>query len=99
MEVTKLHSQGQSIREIARQLETSKYWVEYRSTRSTETPANPGGVFVGGVFFQKMFRLSESGVFRTNELATNAQIFPSSMVSDCGVRKNVEKSKLRWTIV
>jgi len=29
MDVAKLHSQGQCIREIARQLETSKYWVEY----------------------------------------------------------------------
>ena len=36
MDVARLHSQGQSIREIARQLETSKYWVEYSINKIKE---------------------------------------------------------------
>jgi len=38
MDVAKLHSQGQSIREIARQLETSKYWVEYSISEIQRNP-------------------------------------------------------------
>ncbi len=36
MDVARLYSQGQSIREIARQLETSKYWVEYSINKLKE---------------------------------------------------------------
>ena len=44
MDVAKLHSQGQSIREIARQLETSKYWVEYSINEIQRNPDKLKGV-------------------------------------------------------
>jgi hypothetical protein len=44
MDVAKLHSQGQSIREIARQLETSKYWVEYSISEIQRNPDKLKGV-------------------------------------------------------
>ena len=44
MDVAKLHSQGQSIREIARQLETSKYWVEYSINEIQKNPDKLKGV-------------------------------------------------------
>jgi DNA invertase Pin-like site-specific DNA recombinase len=37
-DVVILHSQGQSIREIAKQLETSKYWVEYSISEIQRNP-------------------------------------------------------------
>ena len=43
-DVAKLHSQGQSIREIARQLETSKYWVEYSINEIRRNPDKLKGV-------------------------------------------------------
>ena len=44
MDVAKLHSQGQSIREIAKQLETSKYWVEYSINEIHRNPDKLRGV-------------------------------------------------------
>jgi DNA invertase Pin-like site-specific DNA recombinase len=44
MDVGRLHSQGQSIREIARQLETSKYWVEYSINEIYRNPDKVKGV-------------------------------------------------------
>jgi DNA invertase Pin-like site-specific DNA recombinase len=44
MEVARLHSRGQSIREIARQLETSKYWVEYSINEIQRNPDKFKGV-------------------------------------------------------
>ena len=44
MDVAKLHFQGQSIREIARQLETSKYWVEYSISYIQRNPDKLKGV-------------------------------------------------------
>ena len=37
-DVAKLHSQGQSIREIAKQLDTSKYWVEFSINEIQKNP-------------------------------------------------------------
>ncbi len=79
MDVAKLHSQGQSIREIARQLDTSKYWVEYSSMRSREIQTTSRGCLCRRGFPRTISDLSESGVFRTNKLTTNAQIFHRSM--------------------
>ena len=44
MDVAKLHSQGQSIREIAKQLETSRYWVEYSINEIQRNPDKLKGV-------------------------------------------------------
>ena len=44
MDVTKLHSQGQSIREVAKQLDTSKYWVEYSINKIQRNPDKLKGV-------------------------------------------------------
>jgi DNA invertase Pin-like site-specific DNA recombinase len=83
-EVAKLHSQGQSIREIATQLETSKYWVEYSMNEIRRTHDKLKGCLCRRGIFQRMFRLSESGVFQTDELPANTPIFPGSMVREYG---------------
>jgi DNA invertase Pin-like site-specific DNA recombinase len=83
-EVAKLYSKGQSIREIGRQLETSRYWVEHSINEIQRNPDKLKGCLCRRGIFQRMFRLSESGVFQTDELPANTPIFPGSMVREYG---------------
>ena len=43
-DVVRLHSQGKSLREIAKELETSKYWVEYSINEIQKSPDKLKGV-------------------------------------------------------